>query len=104
MVVRESWMEANGAGPAANNLFKLALLGRHAAWSVVLRFGLPAVPAAIGGAVLLGRLSAVPALASWSWAGRHCEVTAIKLTIAALIALFALFDLLPALKRVSVGR
>jgi uncharacterized protein len=86
----------------ANNLFKLLLVGRHAAWPVVLAFGLPAVPAAIAGALLLGRLSQVPPLASWTLAGRHCEVSVIKLVIAALIVVFALLDLLPALKRVSI--
>lgn len=36
-----------------NNIFKLFLVGRHAQWSVVLRFGLPAIIAAFGGAALL---------------------------------------------------
>jgi uncharacterized membrane protein YfcA len=37
----------------ANNLFKLALVGRHAQRAVLLRFGLPAVLAALLGAWLL---------------------------------------------------
>ena len=33
----------------ANNVFKVSLLGRQADWDVVLRFGLPAIAAAVGG-------------------------------------------------------
>ena len=40
----------------ANNLFKLVLLGRFAAWPAVWRFGLPAIPAALLGAILLTSL------------------------------------------------
>jgi uncharacterized membrane protein YfcA len=36
-----------------NNLFKVTLVGRHAAWRVVWRFGLPAIVAAFLGARLL---------------------------------------------------
>src|SRR5689334_7185423 len=41
-----------------NNLFKLALVGRSADKGVVLRFGVPAVIAALAGAALLIYLSA----------------------------------------------
>ena len=41
----------------ANNLFKLVLLGRQADIGVVARFGIPAVAAALLGAVLLGWLA-----------------------------------------------
>jgi uncharacterized membrane protein YfcA len=43
----------------ANNLFKLALVGRKADWTVVVRFALPAFAAAIVGATLLGLLAEV---------------------------------------------
>src|SRR5262245_57966222 len=62
----------------ANNLFKLLLVGRHAAWLVVLAFGLPAVPAAIGGAAVLEMLAQAAPVATWTLAGRHCEVTQVK--------------------------
>jgi hypothetical protein len=41
-----------------NNLFKGGLLRRRADWRTVLRFGLPAVPAAMLGGWLLGRVTA----------------------------------------------
>src|SRR3990167_1952464 len=48
-----------------NNLFKLALVGRHAAWQVVWRFGLPAIAAALAGAYALTRLADAPALITY---------------------------------------
>jgi uncharacterized membrane protein YfcA len=88
----------------ANNVFKLALVGRHADRAVVIRFGIPAVAAAFAGAALLGLISGLPSVAEYDWVGRRCEVTAVKLVIAGLIIVFALFDLLPALRRLSVDR
>ncbi|MHC4303251.1 MAG: TSUP family transporter [Planctomycetota bacterium] len=88
----------------ANNVFKLALVGKHAIKAVVLRFGIPAVVAAFGGAAVLGLIGGLPALAEYDLAGRRCEVTALKLVIAVLIIIFALFDLVPALKKLSVDR
>ena len=38
----------------ANNVFKVSLLGRHADREVVLKFGLPAIAAAVLGALTLG--------------------------------------------------
>lgn len=88
----------------ANNVFKLALVGRDAVRSVVLRFGLPAVVAAFGGAWLLAVMSAMPAIATYSLWGRTCRVTVVKLVIAVLIVGFALIDLLPAFQRLSLDR
>ncbi|MHC4968386.1 MAG: TSUP family transporter [Planctomycetota bacterium] len=88
----------------ANNVFKLALVGRHADRAVVIRFGIPAVVAAFAGAAALGLIGGLPSIADYAWAGRRCEITALKLVIAVLIIVFALFDLLPALRRLSVDR
>ena len=80
----------------ANNVFKVALLGRHADREVVLKFGLPAIAAAVVGA------SALAWIAS---AGAEMEVivneqvlsraTPIELLIGVLMICFALFELLP---------
>jgi uncharacterized membrane protein YfcA len=88
----------------ANNVFKLVLVGRHAVRAVVIRFGIPAVVAAFAGAAVLGLISGLPSIAEYDLAGRRCEVTAVKLVIAVLIIVFALFDLLPALRKLSVNR
>jgi uncharacterized membrane protein YfcA len=88
----------------ANNLFKLALVGKHANRAVVIRFGIPAIVAAFAGAAALGLIGGLPSITEYAWAGRRCEITALKLVIAVLIAIFALFDLLPALRKLSVDR
>ena len=76
----------------ANNVFKLGLLGRHADRGVVLRFGLPAVPAAFVGALLLRGLAQAAPLARYSLAGLACEVTALKLALGLLMAGFAILE------------
>jgi uncharacterized membrane protein YfcA len=85
---------------AANNLFKAGLLAGQARRDVVLRFGLPAVAASFAGALLLASLSGRAPLATWSWLGRSAEITPIKLVMGALILGFALFELVPGLRRV----
>ena len=52
-----------------NGLFKLGLVGRHADRRVVLRFGLPAVLAALAGAAVLVRLSGVEPVLTYGLAG-----------------------------------
>ena len=47
-------MAATAVVHLANNVFKLALVGRHAVRAVVIRFGIPAVVAAFAGAAALG--------------------------------------------------
>ena len=49
----------------ANNLFKLALVGRHARPGIVIRFGLPAVVAAGAGAWVLARLTGLPSIVEY---------------------------------------
>jgi len=75
-----------------NNLFKLALLGKHADRRVVLRFGLPAIVFAAMGAWLLGVLSEVEPLVRYQALGREAVITPVKLVIAALMMLFAFLE------------
>jgi uncharacterized membrane protein YfcA len=86
----------------ANNLFKAALVWRAANVGVVVRFGLPATAAALVGAVLLDRLAATAPLATWTFAGEVRQVTPVKLTIAVLMVLFSLFELLPRFRDLKV--
>lgn len=82
-----------------NNLFKLALLGKHADWKVVVRFGLPAIGAAFGGAALLFSLGEMEPLASYTMLGRVRMITPLNVLMGLLIAGFALFELLPSTHR-----
>ncbi len=87
-----------------NNLFKLALLGRHAGAAVVWRFGVPAMIAAFGGAAALAWLANLQPLLTYRLGTLPCEVTTAKLVIAVLMVVFALWEWLPALRRVQFGR
>jgi uncharacterized protein len=78
-----------------NNLFKLALLGRYADKATILRFGLPAILAALLGARALWYLSGLPPLASYLFLGRQFQVMPVKLIVAGLIVAFGLFELMP---------
>jgi uncharacterized membrane protein YfcA len=86
----------------ANNLFKLALLGKYANRSVVLRFGLPAIAAAYLGAralLWLGELDPVFTYHLWN---RTFQVMPLKLVIALLMISFALLEIAPAAGRFSL--
>jgi len=89
----------------ANNLFKVALLGRHADREVVLRFGLPAVAAAVVGAMALGWLagsdSAVTIVVDEQVVAR---ITPVKLIVGLLMIGFALFELLPRFRKLEFHR
>lgn len=86
----------------ANNVFKLALVGRDADRSIVLRFGLPAVLAAFVGAWLLGRLGNLPPVTRYTIGSLHAQIEPIALVIGLLIVGFALIELHPVSTRWSV--
>lgn len=88
----------------ANNIFKAALIGRQANWAVVWRFAAPATVTAMIGAALLTLFDRLPALATYEAGGQRHQITAVKLVIAAIIIIFALFDLLPALSNLAFER
>ncbi len=80
---------------ALNNLFKCWLWGRHANIGVVLRFGLPAILAALMGARVLVYLSDLQPLFQYQVFGWEMSVMPVKLVVAALMAVFALVELAP---------
>jgi uncharacterized membrane protein YfcA len=86
----------------ANNLFKLALLGKYANLAVVLRFGLPALAAAFLGAEALLRLAHLPPLAAYQLFGHTFQVAPIKLVVAILMVIFALLEVHPALSGLTL--
>jgi hypothetical protein len=86
----------------ANNVFKGILLGRHASGEVFLRFGIPAIAAALVGALLLGRLSAATPLFEYALFGRDLAVTALGLVTGLLILAFVAIESSPRLARATV--
>ena len=86
-----------------NNLFKVAIMGRHAEKGIVLRFGIPAVIAAFGGAWLLSSLSVMAPISVYSIGPGTFEIYPVKLVIGLLMILFAMFELLKFLDRYALS-
>ena len=84
-----------------NNLFKLALLGKHADKTIVLRFGLPAILSAFLGAWTLLWLSGLNPLMSYQLFDREFHVMPVKFVIALLMVFFSLFELIPRFTEIS---
>jgi uncharacterized protein len=78
-----------------NNLFKMALIGKKADKTVLIRFGIPAIVAAFAGAWLLLILTDLPSLYTYELWGREFEITPLKLIIAILLMVFSLLEILP---------
>jgi uncharacterized membrane protein YfcA len=88
----------------ANNLFKAALLGRDTNLSVLLRFGLPAIVAAIIGAVLLSQLSIATPLFQYAAFGNTFSIAPMKLVIGILILIFVFLELSPRLSEIKLDK
>ncbi|MBI5444003.1 MAG: TSUP family transporter [Deltaproteobacteria bacterium] len=84
-----------------NNVFKFGLLGKHADRGAVLRFGLPAMVAAVAGAWLLVRLADLPPLTTYHLGSRLLEVSPVKVVVAAIMASFAILEVLPGFERLE---
>jgi uncharacterized membrane protein YfcA len=87
-----------------NNLFKLALLGRHADRAALWRFGLPAIAAALLGAQVLQWLSHLQPLLDYRLLGHELQVMPVKLVVAGLMVFFALLEQVPQFAKISFGR
>jgi uncharacterized membrane protein YfcA len=89
----------------ANNVFKVSLLGRHADRQVVLKFGLPAIAAAVLGALALGWIAqSSSGLTIEVNKEVFSEITPVKLVIGLLMIGFALFELLPRFRSLEFDR
>jgi uncharacterized membrane protein YfcA len=87
-----------------NNLFKLMLAGRHANKEVLLRFGIPAVVAALAGSWLLVQLTNRQELFHYAWMGKQFTVTAINFLIAVVLFIFSMIELLPFFQTLHFNR
>ncbi len=86
----------------ANNLLKLALVGRMASWPVVIRFTVPALITSALGALLLAQLGQIPPFAEYQLGDRFFRIEPVKLTLGALIGFFAIWELVPRLSKLSI--
>ena len=89
----------------ANNVFKVTLLGRYADRDIVLKFGLPAIAAAVLGALTLGWMAeSATALTIEVNDAVFSRITPVKLVIGLLMIGFALFELLPRFRSLQFER
>jgi len=87
-----------------NNIFKFFLVGKGADKQVLIRFGIPAVFAALAGAWLLLQIPDAKPLFQYTLGDRIISVYPVKLLISVLLILFALLDLIPWLQRLEFNR
>lgn len=87
-----------------NNLFKLLLVGRQADKQVLIRFGIPAVIAALVGSWLLLNITDLRPLFAYQMFGRTFEVFPVKFIISILLIIFATIDLIPYFNKLQFGK
>ena len=87
-----------------NNLFKLLLVGWQADKQVLMRFGIPAVIAAIAGSWLLLNITDLKPLFVYQMFGRTFEVFPVKFIISILLIIFATIDLIPYFNKLQFGK
>ena len=87
-----------------NSLFKLGLLWRDVSKRVLLAFGIPALLAAIPGALLLDYLSTLEPLTTYELAGNQYSIMPVKLAAGILLIIFATAEMIPFLNRLSDHR
>lgn len=87
-----------------NNVFKLFLVGRHADREVLMRFGIPAVLAAVVGSWVLLHITDLQPLFAYDALGRHIEVYPVKFIVSVLLILFASIDLIPYFNNLQFGK
>jgi len=87
-----------------NNVFKVFLVGRKADKVIVVKFGFPAIIMALIGSILLRYLPVETNLYSYTLFGNVYAVSPSIFIIAILLLVFALMDLIPAIKRLEFGK
>jgi len=86
----------------SNNLFKFLLVRKFIHLQTFLRFGIPAMLAAILGSTLLTLITDSEAIYTYLISGREFEVTWMKVVIGSLMIFFAWFDLSPKYSNLKV--
>jgi len=84
-----------------NNIFKVILVGVHADGEVMLKFGIPAILFAFGGAWVMLMIPDQYNIYSYTWDGHIYEVSVLKFIIALLLLGFALIEFVPRFRKIS---
>lgn len=87
-----------------NNIFKIFLVGKHANFKIILRFGAPALIFSFLGAMSLGFFSSIGELYRYNLFGREYSIHLVKLVIACLLIFFSIFELNKKLRELSFDK
>lgn len=87
-----------------NNIFKTFLMKKHVDWKVVLIFGVPSMLFAALGASILNILIDFDITYSFSLFEYELTTTPINITIAILMIGFALFDIIPNFRKITISK
>ena len=87
-----------------NNIFKTVLMKKHVDWKVVLIFGVPSMLFAALGASILNILIDFDITYSFSLFEYELTTTPINITIAILMIGFALFDIIPNFRKITISK
>ncbi|WP_228851554.1 sulfite exporter TauE/SafE family protein [Aegicerativicinus sediminis] len=87
-----------------NNIYKLGLVGKNANKDVLVRFGIPAVIAALAGAWVLINIKDTQPLFSYDAFGNNFDVYPVKFLISILLIIFASMDLIPYFSNLKFGK
>jgi uncharacterized protein len=87
-----------------NNIFKFFLTGKHADKPTLLRFGIPAIVGAFIGAWLLLQITHWKPLLEYTISNKSFYITPVKLTVAILLVVFSLMEVVPRLKQLQFGK
>ncbi len=87
-----------------NNFFKAFLVGKFVDKQVFIKFGIPAISAAFLGALVLVYLPDSKPLFQYQLWGKFVAVEPLKLIIAVILFVFALWDLIPRLQHLQFDK
>lgn len=88
----------------SNNIFKLLLVGKQFNKKVVIRFGIPAIFAALMGSSLLLIISDFKPLFEYEMFGKSFYIYPIKFIIALILIIFSSMDLIPYFKKLEFNQ
>lgn len=86
----------------SNNLFKFLLVQKFIHFQTFLRFGIPAMAAAVLGGLLLAQVTGYEPIYSYSIGDKTFEMTYLNIIVGALMIFFAWFDLSPKYSNLKV--
>lgn len=88
----------------ANNIFKFGMVYKHIHFPTLIRFGLPAMIAAIGGGLTLTYFDNIPAVSQYHIYEHSFTITPVKIAVGILMIFFAWFDLDPRFSELKVQK